>query len=101
MKNQWALDSAWAPVPGAARYALLAAPLGRLLAPDRGRAAMETTATVIDGLPPGSTWRFAVLAQDADGHVLARTPTEEVTTTPAMAPPVGARAGGGQRTRPP
>jgi hypothetical protein len=85
---------AWLPVGGAARYLLLAAPLGRPLAPDRARAAMTTTATVIDGLPAGSTWRFTVLAQDGEGHVLARTQVEQVTTTPAMPPLLSPGAGG-------
>jgi hypothetical protein len=85
---------AWLPVAGAARYLLFAAPVGRPLAPDRARAAMTTTATVIDGLPPGSTWRFTVVAQDGDGHMLARTQVEEVTTTPAMSPLLSPGAGG-------
>ena len=81
----------WEPVPGAARYALLSGPAGRPLVPDRIRQALSGTTTIVDGLPPGSTWRFAVVAQDASGRVLAQTRTEEVTTAPPMAPMLGMR----------
>src|SRR4051812_3156072 len=81
----------WAAVPGAARYALLSAPAGRPLVPDRIRQGLGGTTTIVDGLPPGSTWRFAVVAQDASGRVLAQTRTEEVTTAPPLAPMLGMR----------
>jgi hypothetical protein len=81
----------WEAVPGAARYALLSAPAGRPLAPDRVRQGLSGTTTTIDGLPPSSTWRFAVVAQDASGRVLAQTRTEEVTTLPPLAPMFGMR----------
>ncbi len=81
----------WEPVPGATRYAVLAAPAGQPLAPDRARQALTETTTVIDGLPPGGSWRFAVLAQDADGRVLAQTRLQEVVTAPPMGPMFGMR----------
>jgi hypothetical protein len=81
----------WEPVPGATRYALLSAPAGRPLVPDRVRQGLSGTTTIVDGLPPGSTWRFAVVAQDASGRVLAQTRTEEVITAPPMAPMLGMR----------
>jgi hypothetical protein len=81
----------WQAVPGATRYGLLSAPAGRPLVPDRARQSFNGTTTVVDGLPAGSTWRFAVVAQDASGRVLAQTRTQDVTTLPPMAPMLGMR----------
>jgi hypothetical protein len=74
----------WAPVVGAARYALLVGAPGRPLEPDPARQALTQTAAAIGGLPIGSTWRFAVVAQDGGGNMLARTSVAEIT----MPPPV-------------
>jgi hypothetical protein len=79
----------WHQVPGAARYGVLVGLPGRLLMPDPFRQALTGTTTRIDGLPPGTTWRFAVEAQDERGGVLARTQAEVLTMPPptAFGPP--------------
>ena len=75
----------WQQVPGAARYAVLVGLPGRPLVLDPFRQALSSTTTRIDGLAPGTTWRFAVEAQDERGGVLARTHAEELTMPPPTA----------------
>jgi len=84
-----AAQLSWQPVPGATRYTLLSGPAGRPLSVDRARQALTSTSTVIDGLPPGSSWQFPVVAEDSDGRVLAQTHLQQITTAPPMPPLLG------------
>jgi hypothetical protein len=67
------LDLTWQEVPGAARYALLVGAPGRPLVPDARQQPVSSTGLRLTGVAPGTSWRFAVEAQDAEGGTLART----------------------------
>lgn len=95
VQSTGSLRLAWEVVPGAPRYAVLIGAPGRPLQRDPSRAALTDTMVQLDGLTPGSSWRFAVIAEDADGHVLARSPETEITV------PLPWSVGGGSPGMPP
>ncbi|HZR97275.1 MAG TPA: hypothetical protein VFE37_01130 [Chloroflexota bacterium] len=83
------IDLTWHEVPGAARYALLVGAPGRALVPDARQQPVSTTGLRLTGVPPGTSWRFAVEAQDADGGTLARSDSTALVMPPpsAFGPP--------------
>ncbi|HLH22846.1 MAG TPA: hypothetical protein VK066_10000 [Chloroflexota bacterium] len=83
------VDLTWHEVPGAARYALLVGRPGQPLVADARQQPVTATGLRLSGIAPGSSLRFAIEAQDADGAILARTDSATLTMPPpsAFGPP--------------